>query len=97
MSELYELKAKQDSLAEDMSEVKQSLRGISKVLNKLAALEEKHTSTQQTLSRMHSRIDDHDTRIRANEVKMASTMWVERIVWVAVAGIISAVIVAMRG
>jgi septal ring factor EnvC (AmiA/AmiB activator) len=97
MSEIHQLKAKQDALAEDMTEVKQSLRDISKVLNKLATLEEKHTNTKQALSRIDDRIDDHEKRIRENEVKLAASMWVERIVWVAVAGIISAVIVTMRG
>lgn len=97
MSEIAELKAKQDAMADDITEVKTSLRDIAKALNSLAALEEKHTNTQQTIGRIHGRIDDHENRIRANEVKLAAQMWVERIVWVAVAGIISAVIVAMRG
>lgn len=97
MSEIHELKAKQDALAEDMGEVKTSLKDISKALNTLTRLEEKHSNTQQTVEKLNGRLDDHDTRIRANEIKLASQMWVERIIWVAVAGIISSIIVTFRG
>ena len=97
MSEIHELKAKQDALAEDMGEVKTSLRDISKALNTLTRLEEKHSNTQQSVEKLNGRLDDHDTRIRNSEIKLASQMWVERIIWVAVAGIISSIIVTFRG
>jgi predicted nuclease with TOPRIM domain len=97
MSEIAELKAKQDALSEDMGEVKQSLKEISRALDTLARLEEKHSSTQKSVDKVNSQLDDHEKRIRTNEIKLASQMWVERIIWVAVAGIISSVIVTFRG
>jgi FtsZ-binding cell division protein ZapB len=97
MSEIHELKAKQDALAEDMGEVKSSLKDISRALDTLARLEEKHSNTQKSVDKLNGRLDDHELRIRNNEIKLASQMWVERIIWVAVAGIISSIIVTFRG
>ena len=89
MSELDGLKAKQDALSNDMSEVKDYLKEISSALNTLARLEERHTNVSATVTRLHSRIDNHEERVRSIEVKVASQLWVERIVWVVVAGIVA--------
>ena len=97
MSDINALKAKQDALAEDMQEVKGSLKDISTALLKLTALEEKHVNTQGALVAINKKLDKQEDRIRETELKMATQVWVERIVWVAVAGIISAVIVTLRG
>ena len=97
MSEIAELKAKQDAMSDDIVEIKTSLRDIAKALNSLATLEQKHISTKEDIERIDKIVGDHETRIRNNELKLATQMWVERIVWVAVAGIISAVIVSLRG
>lgn len=97
MSEIAELKAKQDAMSDDIVEIKTSLRDIAKALNSLATLEQKHISTKEDIDRIDKIVGDHETRIRNNELKLATQMWVERIVWVAVAGIISAVIVSLRG
>jgi len=97
MSDINALKAKQDALAEDMQEVKGSLKDISTALLKLTALEEKHVNTQSSLVAINKKLDKQEDRIRETELKMATQVWVERIVWVAVAGIISAVIVTLRG
>lgn len=97
MSEIAQLKAKQDAMSDDIVEIKTSLRDIAKALNSLTALEQKHINTKEDIDRIDSQVNDHEKRIRANELKLASQLWIERIVWVAVAGIISAVIVSMRG
>lgn len=97
MSEIAELKAKQDAMSDDIVEIKTSLRDIAKALNSLATLEQKHISTKEDIERIDKIVGDHETRIRNNELKLATQMWVERIVWVVVAGIISAVIVNLRG
>lgn len=91
------IKARQDALAEDMQEVKGSLKDISTALLKLTALEERHVNTQSALVDINKKLDKQEDRIRETELKMATQVWVERIVWVAVAGIISAVIVTFRG
>ena len=97
MSEIAELRAKQDAMSEDIVEIKTSLRDIAKALNSLATLEQKHINAKEDIERIDSKVSDHESRIRANELKLASNLWVERVVWVAVAGIISAVIVTLRG
>ena len=97
MSDISTLKAKQDALAEDMHEVKDSLKEISKALNTLASLEAKHTNTETNLIEINKKLDRQENRIREAEIKMATQVWVERVVWVVVAGIISAVIVTLRG
>lgn len=96
MTDLSTLKAKQDAMAEDISEVKDYLKEISKAMQTLAKLEEKHSSTAQTITRIHDRIDGHEDRIRATEVKLSSQMWIERIVWLVVAGIVTAVIASFK-
>lgn len=97
MSDISELKANQKALSDDMTEVKSSLKEIASVLTSLARLEEKHASTTDILSRMDTKIDDHEIRIRSAENKLAAQMWVERVIWVAVAGIISIVITSIKG
>jgi len=79
------LKAKQDALAEDMVEVKVSLREIAKAMNTLSRLEVRHDHTQETLERVHKRIDAYEARTQALEVKLASQLWIERVIWVVVA------------
>jgi peptidoglycan hydrolase CwlO-like protein len=83
------IKARQDAMAEDISEMKDSLKGINEALHTLARLEERHSSTQDNVFRLNSRIDDHEERIRSNETKLASQMWIERVMWVAVAAFVS--------
>ena len=90
------IKARQDAMAEDISEMKDSLKGINEALHTLARLEERHLSTQDSVLRIDARVDDHETRIRANENKLAAQMWVERAMWVAVAALISFGIGAMK-
>jgi ATP/maltotriose-dependent transcriptional regulator MalT len=92
MSDLSTLKAKQDAMAEDISEVKEYLKEISKAMQTLAKLEEKHASTMQTITRIHDRIDGHEDRIRANEVKLSSQMWIERLIWLIVAGVVTLIL-----
>lgn len=87
--EYAHIEAKQQAMADDISEMKDSLKGINKALNLLARLEEKHTATQETVVRIHDRLDDHEDRIRANENKHASQMWIERVMLLVVAGIVS--------
>ena len=81
--------ARQDAMAEDISEMKDSLKGINEALHTLARLEERHSSTQDNVLRINSRIDDHEERIRNNETKLAAQMWIERVMWVAVAAFVS--------
>ena len=83
------MKARQDAMAEDISEMKDSLKGINEALHTLARLEERHSSTQDNVFRINGRIDDHEERIRANEARLASQMWVERVMWVVVAAFVS--------
>jgi peptidoglycan hydrolase CwlO-like protein len=89
MIELEYLKAKQDALADDMSEVKTSLRYISEALQSLTRLEEKHTNMISAIDRINQKVDGHEERIRTNENKLAAQMWIERVVWITAAGIIT--------
>jgi peptidoglycan hydrolase CwlO-like protein len=83
------IKARQEAMAEDISEMKDSLKGINEALHTLARLEERHSSTQDNVLRINGRIDDHEARIRSNEARLASQMWIERVMWVAAAAFIS--------
>lgn len=96
MSEIAQLKAKQDAMSDDIVEIKTSLRDIAKALNSLAMLEQKHINTKEDIDRIDSRVNDHEQRIRANELKLASQLWIERAMWVVVAGVISAVITSIK-
>lgn len=89
MSEDAYVKVKQESMAEDIREIKDDIKSINEAINKLNKLEEKHLSIQESILRVHKRLDDHELRIRHNETKLASSVWIERVIWVALAGIIS--------
>jgi chromosome segregation ATPase len=92
MSELEYLKAKQDALSEDMAEVKVSLRDIAKALNAIATLEATHAQTKDDISQINRAINKNTDRITSIELKIASQMWVVRIIWVAVGSVVAGLV-----
>ena len=102
-AQLAHLETKLNATAADVSDIKGVMGSIDKSLQKLTILEERHSQTRETSERAHRRIDEveetfkdeikgHEKRIQSLEIHDAKNLWVERIVWVAVAGIIAAVI-----
>lgn len=77
-------------MSEDIKEIKTSLRDIATALRTLSALEQKHHDMAADITRAHGRIKDHEDRIRTIEFSTAGNLWIERIVWVAVAAIVAA-------
>jgi regulator of replication initiation timing len=101
--QLAQLESKLNATAADVSDIKGVISSIDKSLQKLTLLEERHLQTRESLDRAHKRIDEvedwlqdevkgHEKRIQNLEIHDAKGLWVERVVWVAVAGIIAAVI-----
>lgn len=101
--QLAQLESKLNATAADVSDIKGVMGSIDKSLQKLTLLEERHSQTRESSERAHRRIDEvedsfkddikgHEKRIQALEIHDARGLWVERVVWVAVAGIIAAVI-----
>lgn len=87
--EISLLQANQNAMAEDIREIKGALKDIAQAMRTLSALEQKHMDMAQDINRAHKKIDDHEGRLRDIEFSTASNLWIERLVWVAVAGIIS--------
>ena len=76
------LKVQQQNMSEDMKDVRSALKDIAESLKTLSVLEAKYLETR-------GRMDDHEARIRKIEVSIASNLWVERVMWVTLAGFIS--------
>ena len=76
------LKVQQENMSEDMKDVRSALKDIAQSLKTLSVLEAKYLETR-------SRMDDHEARIRKLELSIASNLWVERIMWVTLAGFVS--------
>ena len=102
-AQLAHLESKLNATASDVSDIKGVITSIDKSLQKLTVLEERHSQTREGLDRAHKRIDEveewiqdevkgHEKRIQNLELHDAKGLWVERVVWVAVAGIIAAII-----
>ena len=87
--EILILQANQEAMSEDIKEIKDALKDIAKAMRTLSALEQKHLDMIQDINRAHSKIADHEERIRNIEFSTASNLWIERIVWVAVAAMIA--------
>ena len=101
--QLAQLESKLNATAADVSDIKGVISSIDKSLQKLTILEERHSQTRENSERAHKRIDEvedlfqdeikgHEKRIQNLELHDAKGLWVERVVWVAVAGIIAAII-----
>lgn len=88
--EISLLQAHQEVMSEDIKEIKSSLRDIATALRTLSALEQKHYDMAVDIDRAHSKIKDHEDRIRTIEFSTAGNLWIERMVWVAVAAIVAA-------
>jgi DNA repair exonuclease SbcCD ATPase subunit len=102
-AQLALLESKLNATANDVSDIKGVISSIDKSLQKLTLLEERHSQTRENSERAHKRIDEvedllqdeikgHEKRIQSLELHDAKGLWVERVVWVAVAGIIAAII-----
>ena len=90
--QLAHLESKVNSTAEDVSEIKSAMRDIASSLRSLAILEQKHSETKGGVDELKTSIKDHEGRIQALEIHDAKGLWVERIMWVAVAAIVTAFI-----
>lgn len=73
------------TMADDISDIKKSMRDIANAMNSLAVLEEKHNNSYDTIVRAHKRLDGHEDRVRKLELFTATQMWMERVVWIAAA------------
>jgi hypothetical protein len=76
------LKVQQENMSEDMKDVRSALKDIAQSLKTLSVLEAKYLETR-------GRMDDHELRLRKLEISVASNLWVERVMWVTMAGFIS--------
>ena len=101
-AQLAHLESKLNATAADVSDIKGVITSIDKSLQKLTVLEERHSQTREGLARAHKRIDEvedtlkdevkgHEKRIQALEIHDAKGLWVERIMWVLVAGVFAAI------
>ena len=90
--QLAQLESKLNATAADVSDIKGVMNSIDRSLQKLTVLEERHTQTRDDLDEIKDSYKDHEKRIQALEIHDAKGLWVERVVWVAVAGIIATVI-----
>lgn len=60
-----------------------------KVIASIAVLEYQNLERHAAIKRAHTRLDDHDSRIRQIELKIASQLWVERGVWLLASAAVS--------
>jgi chromosome segregation ATPase len=90
--QLAQLESKLNATANDVTDIKGVITSIDRSLQKLTVLEERHTQTRDDLDEIKDSHKDHERRIQALEIHDAKGLWVERVVWVAVAGIIATVI-----
>jgi chromosome segregation ATPase len=90
--QLAQLESKLNATANDVTDIKGVITSIDRSLQKLTVLEERHTQTRDDLDEIKDSHKDHERRIQALEIHDAKGLWVERVVWVAVAGIVATVI-----
>ena len=91
-TQLAQLEGKLNSTAEDVGEIKTAMRDIASSLRTLTVLEQKHNETRQDIEEIKITTKEHSKAIQSLQLHDAKNLWVERVVWVAVAGIIAAVI-----
>lgn len=60
-----------------------------KIIASIAVLEYQNLERHAAIKRAHTRLDDHDSRLREIELKIASQLWVERGIWVVASAAIS--------
>ena len=89
--QLAHLESKVNSTAEDVSEIKSAMRDIASSLRSLAILEQKHSETKGGVDELKVTIKDHEGRIQSLEIHDAKGLWVERIMWVVVAGVFTVI------
>ena len=88
--ELYALKAKIDSTANDVIELKSIMKEVAQAMRDLAVLETKHMETRSSVGRVHHRLDNeikpdikqHEKRIQNLEISDAKQAWIERSMWI---------------
>jgi len=90
--QLAQLESKLNATANDVTDIKGVITSIDRSLQKLTVLEERHSQTRDDLDEIKDAHKDHERRIQALEIHDAKGLWVERVVWVAVAGIVATVI-----
>lgn len=71
----------QDRMADDIAEMKDALKSLTKAVQAIAVIEQKLAENYAAIGRAHSRVDDHEIRVRKMETQLASNQWVERIVF----------------
>jgi hypothetical protein len=72
-------------MSDDIADIKTSLRDIASAMQSLAVLEQKHNDSFDAIKRAHTRVDEHEIRLRKVELSTASHLWIERVVWIAAA------------
>jgi ElaB/YqjD/DUF883 family membrane-anchored ribosome-binding protein len=78
-----------DSLAEDLREVKSTLKELTAAVNRLAVIEERQVTDRAALDRAFSSIKDHEGRLKvletSNVANKQTNAWVHQAVWACVA------------
>lgn len=90
-SAVAKLQVQQQSMAEDMRDMKGALNSIAKSLEKLSLLEQKQADVHGDIEKTNVRIDkteslikdefkNHEKRLQSIEIAFAKNIWIERIV-----------------
>lgn len=85
-----------ESMADDITEIKGSMRDLATAVTKLALIEERQAHDRTDISRAFTNLDSHDTRIKtlevAQPVQTLTSGWVQSALWIVIGGVMSAVL-----
>lgn len=94
--------SKIESLSEDMSDIKTSMRELAQAVSRLAVVEERQATTNEAMGRLFKVIETIDTRVKVLEqaapIQQQSSDWVQGAVKYIVAAVLGAILAGfMRG
>lgn len=92
MTDLHQ--AKIDALAEDVKELRTTMRELASAMVQLAKVEERQSIAMTQIQRGTERDDDHEKRLTMLESQMPAMqqqgnhvqLWIDRVLWAAMAG-----------
>lgn len=93
------LQAQQESMGNDIVDIKSTLASIADSLKHLSGIEQRQVHLTDSIARAHSRIDEmhgllkeevkgHEKRIQSIEIHQAKNQWIERVIMAIIMGVI---------
>ena len=72
-----------------LARIEEKLDKLTDVVVQLATVEERQVALNEGLKRLGGRVDDHESRLRPLEKSTATSLWIERVIWIVVAAAVT--------